>query len=749
MIIHWGKHSKTAKLERIEIVSREAFYEHFIKEPMRGKKGGPYFTTAKEIRITEPHKYLKTDFRSVEHFRRNNKTHLESWCVVIDGDGSKSNPLYCIPPQDVSLALQKLKINHIIYTTASHKVGKPKWRLIVFCDFGPSENLALIHHATVTYLYNLLHNNKCKDLKESPESRTLSQMWFLPIETEDYYSFFYNEGNDLNPQEVDEKQPKSLDVKITDYQNVNNIVETIIKGDSPLHATIGKYIYGAVKDGRQVAEITATLHGLTSHYDMKDKRLKSRKEDITRRVEAAKKKFFNETYWELPLEDDNMRTYTRYPDQGGNFERLVQINMRRMIYPNRPIAVTAARFQISVLGGRVYTGPTGKGLVQTILLTGRSTIGKGFVKKNSIWLFNNILLNKYAFEFMGASYYTSVKNFVDDTKDRYSLGSIRTESGQSDKSQAGDMNRVRMYELEAATESGEEGVISSGAQNDRVPELYSPAITTVRESVAEIQKEADILLQTSISGVEGRRSYVVADPQKPISNATILKEIPKRDKIWLKKLLTLAIDDRRKKWVEPMPPNLWIKWKYADNEYVRSKQKKWVEQENTAYKDRDMYATTIYGRMIERVPAYAALLAVCENPTEPVITNTQIDIAEKSIVAEMDTHRHQHATGQLSGPWGHLEKKVKEIFTGDMARHIKKYDRKLQHIAKKELDMGCLEWTPLTRLLQKCEEFRILKEMRDFPRLFVQQAETWDIVLMGTYETKNKFSHQRKTFKRV
>lgn len=749
MVIHWGRHSKTAKLEKIEVVSRQAFFDNFIRNPIEGKKGGPYFTTASEVEITEKHRYLKTDHRATDHYRRNNQTHKKSWCVVIDGDRRTDIESYCISPKDASLALQKLNINHIVYTTASHKPKKPKWRLIAFCDFGDVDNLPLVHHATVTYLYKLLRSNGCKLLKEQAESFVLSQMWFLPIETEENQCYFYNSGNDLEPQYIDERIPENSKIQISEYQSYEEIIDVIVKGTSPLHTTIGKYIWGAVRDGRSIAEITATLHGLTSHYNGGDKRLKDRKNDIARRVEAAKKKFMEETYWEPDIEDDNTRVYTRYPDQGGNFERLVQLNMKRMVYPNRPIAVTAARFQISVLGGRVYTGLTGKGLVQTILLTGRSTIGKSFIKKNSVWLFDNILMNKYSYEFMGASYYTSVKNFVEDANGRYSLGSIRTESGQSDKSKAGDMNRVLMYELEAATESGEMGMISSGAQNERVPPLFSPAITTIRESVAEIQNEADVLLQTSIAGVEGRRSYVVADPKKPLPNNELIEKIPKEDKEWLSELLTLCLNDSRKKWDEPLNPELWIRWQFADMEYLKQKQRKWIDQENEAHKERDMYSTTIFGRMIERVPAYAALLAVCENPKEPIITNDQIDIAEKSIVAEMLTHRQQHTNGDLIGPWGKLEKKMREIFSGDMKRHVSKYDKRLSDLARRELELGCMEWTPITRILQKCEEFRILKETRDFPRLFDQQAETWNIVVMKAYDTKNQFGHQRKTYKRV
>ena len=749
MVIHWGRHAKTAKLDRIELKSRQAFFDNFIRSPTEGKKGGPYITTASEVQLTEKHRYAKTDFRATDHFRRNNQTHLSSWCVAIDGDRRTDINGYCIPAKDASLALQKLNINHIVYTTASHKDDKPKWRLFAFCNFGPCENLPLIHHATVTYLYKLLKANGCKLLKEQPESFVLSQMWFLPIATEHYECYFYNGGNDLEPQVIDTKIPENSEINHSEYQTYEEIIDIIVKGESPLHATIGKYIWGAVKDGRSVAEITATLHGLTAHYNGNSKRLKDRKADIARRVEAARKKFMEETYWEAPPEDDNTRMYTKYPDQGGNFERLVQLNLKRMIYPNRPIAVTAARFQISVLGGRVYTGHTGKGLVQTILLTGRSTIGKSFVKKNSIWLFDHIHLNKYSYEFMGASYYTSVKNFVEDANGRYSLGSIRTESGQSDKSKAGDMSRVLMYELEAATESGADGFISSGAQNERVPSLYSPAITTVRESVAEIQNEADILIQTSVAGVEGRRSYVVADPKKKLPNDDIIQEIPKEDKEWLSELLALCLNDSRKKWDEPLNPELWIKWEFADMEYLRAKQRKWIEQENNSHKERDMYSTTIYGRMIERVPAYAALLAVCDNPKAPVITNEQIDIAEKSIVAEMRTHRQQHTNGDLIGPWGFLERKMQEIFSGDMQRHVNKYDKRLWDIARKELALGCMEWTPISRILQKCEEYRILKETRDFPRLFDQQAANWNIIAMKPYDTKNQFGHQRKTFKRV
>ena len=751
MLIYWGRHSKTAKLDKLEVKSIEAFYEHFIENPPEGKKGGPYITTASEVEITPKSETEKTDFRNTDHFRRNNATHLSSWCVAIDGDRREDNEEFSIAPQLVTASLRKLNINHIIYTTSSHKPDKPKWRLLVPCRINPQEDIAIIHQATVKYLYGLLKSNGCKALKEQPESFVLSQMWFLPVATEDYYRCIYMKGESLKSQTVSTEcvAENSLTQIVTDRQTYDEIIDIITSGKSPLHSTIGKYIWGAIRDCRNPTEIKATLHGLTKNYNLKDKRLKDRKDDIDRRVDAARVKYLSESFWEPEEQNNNDRVFTKYPNQGGRFERLVQINMKRMIYPNRPIAVTAARFQISVLGGRVYTGTTGKGLVQTILLTGRSTIGKSFVKKNSVWVFDNLLMNRYSIEFMGASYYTSVKNFVEDANGRYSLGSIRTESGQSDKSKAGDMSRVLMYELEAATESGETGFISSGAQNDKIPTIFSPAITTVRESVAEIQKEADILLQTSIAGIEGRRSYVVADPLKDNVPNTPLEEIPQEDKKWLIELLTLTIDDRRKKWDEPLNKDLWIRWTYEDPEYLSSKQREWIEKENEANAVRDMYTTTIYGRMGEKVPAYAALLAVCENPKAPCITNEQIDIAEQSILAEMLTHKQQHTNGELSGPWGQLEHRILRVFSKDLTRHFKFYVGKERQTAMKELEMGCIGWSPIMRKLQHFEPFRVLKERPDFHRLFRENAESWNIVQLSKDETKRLFGHQRKTFRRV
>ncbi|RLI66174.1 MAG: hypothetical protein DRO88_02590 [Promethearchaeia archaeon] len=751
--VYIGEHKHTAVLKPFEINSLSDFYEKFVKDPLKGSKGGFYFTTASEVELTPASKENTKDGRDKDHYRRNLKTHVSSWCVCIDGDQSVDNPDSCIDPILIHQSLKAQNINHIIYTTSSYNPPQVfKWRLIVPCELKKGSFLKQRHVATVSKLYDLIN---CKDLKQSNESFTLPQMWFLPAVPDpgvsEYQSFYHFSGEDLTPMGPGSKQ--NLPTGTTSYCPESEIVNNIVHGISPLHASINKYIYGNIQDGRKPEAIKATLHGLTSGWNMNDDKLKKYKEDLNRLVDAAASKFKhpeNDDHWQVEEEKrTDKRVYTRYPDQGGLFEELVKCCMDWMIFPNRQIAVTAARTVISTLGARSYTLPTGKGIALTALITGRSTIGKSNIKKFFIWVLDNFVLGSRSQEFLGAQYYTSVKNMVEDLTEKYSLLSVRTESGQSDKSKAGDMSRVMAYELEFSTESGESGYISSGAQNDKIPALYSPGVTTIRESVAEIQSDADVMNQTTVAGVAGRRSHVIIDPIKAPMNTNRIDKVPTKIRKLINQLYKIASDPNKKDCTRPLEPKHWIYIQYADEKFFKSRWQYWLDQENKAALNRDDYESTFYGRLYERVPAYAGILAVCDNPEKPLITNDHLKIAEKSLFAEFNAHRKQEETGVFDSELDKLIKKIEEIFIGDMTPLIKHYKKSLWGVGEKELKDGAMEWVPLRRKINRRLRKLSERELNEFNRNKYSLLRDVNIHQLGKDETLELYGHARLTFKRL
>jgi hypothetical protein len=752
--VYIGDHKKTAVLKPIKITSLKEFYEKLIKIPFKGGKGGKYFTTADEITITLA-TFDAVDYKNKDNFRRSNRTHLSSWCVCIDGDKSIYSERTCIDPEIVHKILCDENINHIIYSTSSYKPHLDifKWRCVISCPIPEGVYLRQQHRETVKSLYRLLQDKGCNELRESPESFTLSQMWFLPAvedpETSPYLTYSYFNGKDYEYKvEVDYESKAEKD----NYSPEVDIVTRIVTGSSPLHESINKYIYGNIQDGRKPEAIKATLHGLTANWDLRNNKLRSYKNDINRLVVLAYEKFKNDDDNTIHWEERNKeltRVFTDYPDQGGMMEEIVQCCLDWMIFPNRQIAVTAARTFISTLGARVYTLESGKGIALTALITGRSTIGKSNIKKFFLWLMDNFQLNKTSQEFLGAQYYTAVKNMVKDLNSKYSLLSIRTESGQSDKSTAGDMSRVMAYELEFSTESGSQGYISAGAQNEKIEALFSPGVTTIRESVAKIQSEADILNQTVVSGVAGRRSLILIDPIKGKKNLRPITEIPPKIRKLVLELYKIAAVNERKDCSKPLTKNLWITFKFNDKVFLHELEKKWLKLENKAATLENDFESTFYGRLYERVPAYAGILAVAENPLKPVITNEQLKIAEKSLLAELNAYNKQERTGILDDPLTRVFGEIEKMFIGSMAVHIKYYSNSLKKVGKIELKDGACEWTPITRKLQRYIKNLNEKEKEIFHRTVINRLAGMDIRLMTVKETLSKYGHKRRTFIRT
>lgn len=753
-----GKYKHTAVLTPYRVDSLEDFYNKFINEPVEGEKGGYYFTTASKIKLTKATDESK-DGRDTDHYRRLIATHQSSWCVCIDGDQSVDNPESSISVDLVHEALVGLGINHVIYTTSSYVPEvKNKWRLVVPCELqGPL--LKQKHIATVTKLYELLEENGCGNLKRANESFTLPQMWFLPAvsdpETSPYEKNKLFTGENFTSLEANDSNSKGSPTKSspTGYSPETEIIGNIVAGTSPLHESINKYIYGNVQDGRMPEAIKATLHGLTAHWNTTDQKLAGYKADFDRLVDTAVNKFREKgnSHWEG--EDDtkqeHTRVFTEYPDQGGMMEELVQCCMDWMIFPNRQIAVTAARTVISALGSRVYTLPSGKGIALTALVTGRSTIGKSNIKKFFIWLADNFQLANTSQEFLGAQYYTSVKNMVEDLNSKASLLSIRTESGQSDKSTAGDMSRVMAYELEFSTESGSKGYISSGAQNDKIGAMFSPAVTTIRESVAKIQSDADVLNQTTVSGVSGRRSLVLIDPIKGAKNKEPIEEVPQKVKKLILALYKTASQEARKNCHTPMNDDLWTVFSFKDIEYIRGLEDKWLHNENRAARLEDDFESTFWGRLYERVPAYAGILAIADNPVKPTISNTHLDIAESSLIAELNAHRGQEKGGHLDDPLSRVIKKIESLFIGDMKRHINYYKDRLKEVGKKELADGAMEWVPISKKYQRDIKGLQIRDKESMFRSLGSRLRAIDIEIMSKESTIEKYGHKRMTLRRI
>jgi hypothetical protein len=257
-----------------------------------------------------------------------------------------------------------------------------------------------------------------------------------------------------------------------------------------------------------------------------------------------------------------------------------------------------------------------------------------------MWVMDNCSINQYSQDYLGAQYYTSPANLVRDLREKVSLYSIRTESGHMDRSRSGDMTRTMSYELEFSTEGGMAGYISKGGQNqtknglELLPALYSPAVTTIRESVTKIQSDADMINQSSVAGISGRRSVIMIDPIKSEMNHNKRESPSKRLSKYILKLHSIASEKIRLDCTKPLHSKHWKIIKFQDPSFIEMKSKEWITKENEAAGKNESLKYTFYGRLHERVPAFAGMLAFADNINKPIITNDQYEIAEKCLYNE-------------------------------------------------------------------------------------------------------------------
>jgi hypothetical protein len=588
----------------------------------------------------------------------------------------------------------------------------------------------------------------------STESKTWSVPWFLPTRDDpdddefEYYAYF----SGRNYQEIISDRTDSITKRPASEgsRSFTDLLETVSRGvaDTGLHAATRDLAYGLVRDGLAPGSVKSILHFLVRGYE-NNKRQQENKSKIDPLVDSAVKKVLEETPssidWETTLTNEN-RVYTDYPNQQGMMEEIIDTCMKWMPYPNRQIAVIAAHSLISTLGGRVYTFENGSGVVLTALVTGRSTIGKSFIKKFCIFALNNFQLANTSQDFIGSHFYTSSRNLVQEIEKAGSLLSVRTESGQSDKSNAGDMTRVLMYELELATESGRSGYVSSGGQNEKIPNLFSPAVTTIRESVAQIQNEADILNATAISGVAGRRSHVLIDPIKGSYNEAQIKSLPGRIKSLILELYKQAANEQRKTITSPLPNDLWVTITYENPIYIAERRKQWIKKENRAAAKHSHFESTFYGRLGERLPSWAARLAICDNPSNPIITNQHIDIAEASLIAEIDASNAQQNSGELDSDINQSANFIIDLFRGDMTQNKSLSSKTNGKILK---DGACELHRIMNRVRQRGSYKKAAAHIPNVDQILLNTIKTRGLIELTREESVEKYKYRGRVLKRV
>jgi len=678
----------------------------------------------------------------------------ECYLLNIDGDKGLSGSKL----ESIESAAKKLKASGIAFII--HTTSTPgRWRLIVPFQKYKKEDAGIL----TKYLYHW-----CLRLDISVdwpgESAVKSQAMFFGQNTigNKYKSFGNIKGKVWNPDFLSKKKRK----KIRKGISVDNYAGSGLSGDdhNPTDTFIKQLQSGTI---HQAAKVYAGWLRLTTDLSTSQiiqqltAMIKANCSDpgkverwMERKGEGLEEWFHQEIgepipeneYGDSGIGQDPEGLFTVYPNQGGKMGKLVKafLNMHHFKIPE--LAVAQAHALIASLGGRVYTLESGSGIAWTALIVGRTGIGKSFLLNNLTSVIGSLhnRANQFdGFRCIGSSFYISAKNFVEDVVNSGTLLSIRTESGQQDRSKAGDMARVRMMELEFATQSGRAGFVSPGGQNDKIPALYSPAVTVIRETVLESTIDGDTERMVDVAGDSGRRSHIVLNSIKPKRNKNVKYDLDSKKLAEpLEYIYGLASNEDHRN--AKVPLNKWIEIRYENMDTVDRLADEWVKKENEAVREQDTKGIAFYSRLHQKVPAWAARLAILEDPEHPVITDKMLEIAIKSLEAEHEIF--SSVVEDLKGDWETLVDLALHCLRsgGTLAYLIDDTDiRRVKHwnkLAKK----GIVRWNKIVSRLKKSASYKKLAKDRMFNKeMFdrlamegisvVPQERAW-----GKYGTKAK-----------
>lgn len=752
-----------AELKPVPVDGFEDVYKKFYETPLEGYKEKYYITIAKDVQVEEPDKNAPArSYRSKPYRRHLDGTQLSAQFVIYDGDGSLSKPDSCIPIGEAKAALDKLGYNYILYTTHSHNPpDKHRWRAMIPCEM--SDRLQLM--PTVKRLFTEL-SALCPDLKWTNESKTWSVPWFTALRDNPddglFESYFNNDGIDITAEEpsedVEEQESSTPTSGPKTTAQLINILQMGHGGRSEFNDALGRYSKQLVDDGVPAGTVIATISAFVDQGTDSTKRqkeaLKGSPNEIERwvnnevkKLNKLKKKEIKMVEQKWTKQEETFRIFTDVPEQGGNAEKLVQFFMSSMRFPNRQIATMSMLASGSTLGGNVYYNETtNAGICMHSQATGRSTIGKEMIMKNFKTLVDTDL-QQASLNYIGSGYYKSGRKLVEDAQQYRSLLAILGESGQSDQSKAGDPAGYKATLLKIMVASGPDGYVPKGGQNDSVPALYSPAVTIVKESVAEIQKAADMINQTSLSGEGGRFSYFLIDPVKEKFNWDFKEvKLPAELALVKNKLLKESDNVNRQNVLERRKIASWIPVRMADIPHLKTKFDAWTEMENDYALSQDNFLASTYGRLYEKVPAYASILSLWEDPLKPVVTPEMIDIAEASCIQQLKAFSKQEKSGILDSGWTQIINKVKDVMSGDMT--VKK-----TLLSKSPVDMlsqGACTWSSLSRCLTPYDAYKETKAKDGNFRFHLDQHLAQEgIVRLDKIDSKRQFGTGADVYQRT
>ena len=135
-----------------------------------------------------------------------------------------------------------------------------------------------------------------------------------------------------------------------------------------------------------------------------------------------------------------------------------------------------------------------------------------------------------------------------------------------------------------------------------------------------------------------------------------------------------------------------------------------------------------------------------QDPENPIITNEILDMAEISLIAQIDAFISQEKSGELDSGWGQIINRIKDLMSGDLSKKIK-LTRNCKYTEL--LKAGCCTWSAIRNNISSYPSFRELSAKDgNFKHHLEQQLELVGIIKMSVDESL-KYGTSAVCFRRI
>lgn len=315
----------------------------------------------------------------------------------------------------------------------------------------------------------------------------------------------------------------------------------------------------------------------------------------------------------------------------GLFGQLCQEILEMAPYPNREIALAGAMGLVAGIAGRAFN-VLGMGLNVYIAILADSGIGKANLK-DSI----NVALRgsggpfNVGATFVGKSRFTGPKAIFDMLSSGMSRICVIEEAGLMSESKAGDQSGITRALLDLFTSSGQgkwAGDEGYSSVDNSIPALHAPALSIVNVSTPKSFLAALKAKSADVSGEVARLWMMRSIGEKPYLNTKrrpdYSPEIVSRLGLLLKEAINFQQPDA------DLDPRI-----IEIPEDFFQDANKWVDRENTYYRDGNHLKRTLCSRAWAKIVKMASIISLFNG--KEIVGEAEYRWCEQSIMMELNT----------------------------------------------------------------------------------------------------------------